>query len=250
MKRKPRNLKNWTKWGVAIAVASLLVCSPCQATAQYPDHQGFPAQELPIAEDKVGGEHVPGDQVQHADFQAQVPDDGTAIESEGLGSLLEEPTDPAGLLNGLKAQASDLDLGKMLGSLALVLGGYFALVWLLRKFQPASARGLPAEVFQVMGTMPFGPKQRLHVIRLGSKLMLIVNGPDGTQSIGEINDRQEVQYLADLCRGRKPRRSLRNEPPAPSVELSRSSPDGLRQIIRQLQSTWEGQKQQESVFEA
>ena len=94
------------------------------------------------------------------------------------------------------------DLGKMLGSLALVLGGYFGLVWVFRTFNGAS-RALPTEVLEVMGHAPYGPKQSLQLVRLGSKLLLLINGPDGTQPVGEITDPVEVEYLSGLCPGTK-----------------------------------------------
>jgi polysaccharide pyruvyl transferase WcaK-like protein len=49
-------------------------------------------------------------------------------------------------------------------------------------------------------------KQNLQLVRLGSKLLLLIHGPEGTHSIGEISNPNEVEYLTQLCsqrRGRK-----------------------------------------------
>ncbi len=95
------------------------------------------------------------------------------------------------------------DVGRMLGSLALVLGGYFTLVWIVRMVSPSGGRQVPREVLEVLGTVPLEPRKNLQIIRLGSKLLLLINGPEGTHPIGEINDPAEVEYLASLCPGRQ-----------------------------------------------
>jgi flagellar biogenesis protein FliO len=140
------------------------------------------------------------------------------------------------------------DLAKMLGSLALVLGGYFGFVWLIRKLNPRSATGLPQEAVDVIGCAPFGPRRTLQLVRLGTKLLLLVNGPDGTNSIGEITDPREVEYLASLCSGRRNARrtdsvaALRRlvsqvQPPsAPSSKQSTPiTKPSLEQIVLSLQ---------------
>ena len=107
----------------------------------------------------------------------------------------------------LKSITGSADIGKMLGSLALVLGIYFAFVWVMRKFNPNGNRGLPPEVIEVMGQVPFGVRGNLQLVRLGSKLLLLMNSPEGTQPIGEITDPSEVEYLASLCPGNRKKRS-------------------------------------------
>ena len=96
----------------------------------------------------------------------------------------------------------NFDAARMIGSLALVLGGYFGLVWISRHFGGGNGK-VPQEVVEVLGQTPFGPKKHLQIVRLGSKLLLLINGPEGTHPIGEITDPQEVEYLASLCPGRK-----------------------------------------------
>jgi len=96
----------------------------------------------------------------------------------------------------------NFDAARMIGSLALVLGGYFGLVWVSRHFGGGNGK-VPKEVVEVLGQTSFGPKKHLQIVRLGSKLLLLINGPEGTHPIGEITDPQEVEYLASLCSGKK-----------------------------------------------
>ena len=81
----------------------------------------------------------------------------------------------------------NFDVARMIGSLALVLGGYFGLVWVSRHFGGGKGK-VPKEVLEVLGQTPFGPKKHLQIVRLGSKLLLLINGPEGIHPIGEITD--------------------------------------------------------------
>ncbi len=91
---------------------------------------------------------------------------------------------------------------KVFGSLALIIGGYLGFVALMRKFNFSSNRGIPSEVIEVIGNAPFGPRKNLQLVRLGSKLLLLMNGPEGTHPVGEITDAEEVDYLISLCKGK------------------------------------------------
>lgn len=99
----------------------------------------------------------------------------------------------------LKQRFANVDMKKMLGSLAVVLGGYFGFVWLVRRFNGGASGRLPSEVVDVIGVAPFGPRQNLQLVRLGTKLLLLLTGPDGTHPIGEVTDPDEVQHLTKLC---------------------------------------------------
>ena len=114
----------------------------------------------------------------------------------------------------IKQKANSPDVRRMLGSLAVIVGGYLALVVVLRKFGGGGRQGIPSEVVSVLGNLPYGHKQNLRLVRLGSKLVLLMNGPAGTHPIGEITDPGEVEYLASLCQGK---RTVR--PAAPSTNF-------------------------------
>ena len=185
------------------------------------------------------------------------PDEFTV--SEDLeAELWQAENKEHGAFAGIREQFADLDLARMLGSLAIVLGSYFGLVWVLRKLGPTASRGLPSEVVEVLGATPFGPKKHLQVIRLGSKLLLLINSPEGSQLIGEVSDPEEVEYLASLCnvkRRGQPRKRSMERPPERSRRPSTTAPqpppaaDNLRDVLQQLQSVVRSQPKG-SVFEA
>lgn len=132
-------------------------------------------------------------------------------------------------LSTIKQKANSPNVRRMLGSLALVVGGYLALVVVLRKFSGGGQQGIPSEVVSVLGNLPYGHKQQLRLVRLGSKLVLLLNGPEGTHPIGEITDPGEVEYLAALCQGKRAMR-----PPAAAPVFQQAAPV-LQQAVEAVQ---------------
>lgn len=89
-------------------------------------------------------------------------------------------------------------------SLAVVLGLFFVLAWLMRRIGPRRAAILPAEVVEVLGRSPLAGREQLHLLRFGQKLVLVCLGPDGARTLTEITDRDEATRLAGLCRQAQP----------------------------------------------
>lgn len=105
--------------------------------------------------------------------------------------------------NGLKnSSAQTTGVGAtttVISSLAIVLGVFFAFIWIMRRTTPAAQRQLPKEVIEVLGRAPLNGKQHLQLLRLGRKLVLIVVTPDGADTLAEITDLDEANRLAALC---------------------------------------------------
>lgn len=158
------------------------------------------------------------------------------------------------------------ETSRMLGSLTFVLGIYFVFVWVMRKINPSGNAGLPPEVIEVIGQVPFGPKKNLQLVRLGSKLLLLMNSPDGTQPIGEITDPTEVDYLTSLCPGKRQtgrgniaaiqrvadrmvnaKSAPTSEPTPPAPTPAPTTNSNLANILRTLD---QASKQNPAVFEA
>lgn len=159
----------------------------------------------------------------------------------------------------IKSALGGADIGKVISSLAIVLGGYFGFVWLMRKINPKGSLGLPQEVVEVLGQTSFGAGKKLQLVRLGSKLLLLMNSNEGTQTIGEITDPGEVEYLASLCgAGRSTKSVLRHQKASspqptniPSITPTSVAPQvtgDLKQIIQQLRNV--ADKTATSIFEA
>ena len=106
-----------------------------------------------------------------------------------------------GWSDGISRMFGGADIKKIIGGLAVVIGGYLGLVWLLNMINPAASGAIPREALEVVGSAPLNSKQNLQLIRLGSKLMLMIHGPDGAQPVGEVSDPAEVEHLLAICGG-------------------------------------------------
>lgn len=204
-------------------------------------------------------------QVRQTDFQAVVPN-GQAGVTNLASSMPLPPTatlapsaNPPPLANAIREfiepnadkpeertsaslfklsalQLDNLDWQKMLLSLGVVIGGYLGLMLLLRLWNPQGASALPREVVEVLGTTPLNSRQSLQLVRLGSKLLLLIHGPEGTQSLGEISNPHEVEHLAQICsqrRGRKGPTAFRKFSENPAREPH--SPPPLDALLKNLQ---------------
>ncbi|HTN74618.1 MAG TPA: flagellar biosynthetic protein FliO [Pirellulaceae bacterium] len=88
----------------------------------------------------------------------------------------------------------------VVGSLAVVLGLFFGTAWFLRRNMPKGMMLLPSEVLEQLGRAPLAGKQQMHLVRVGSKLLLLVVTPLGAETLTEITDPDEVNRLCGLCR--------------------------------------------------
>jgi flagellar biogenesis protein FliO len=109
-------------------------------------------------------------------------------------------------------------LFSMLGSLAIVLGLFFGLIWLMRRGMPKGTRLLSSEVVEVLGRAPLAARQQMHVVRFGNKLLLISLAPGGAETLSEITEPAEVDRLSGICQ----------------QTHANSATNAFRQVIRQF----------------
>jgi len=84
-------------------------------------------------------------------------------------------------------------------SLAVVVGLFLVVAWLLRRNMPRAARPLSSEVVQLLGRVPLAGKQQLHLLRFGNKLVLVSVFNGGAETVSEITDPQEIDRVLGLC---------------------------------------------------
>jgi flagellar biogenesis protein FliO len=106
----------------------------------------------------------------------------------------------------------------MLGSLAIVLGLFFGLIWLMRRGMPKGTRLVSSEVVEVLGRASLGGRQQMHVVRFGNKLLLVSLSPGGAETLSEITEPAEVDRLAGICQ----------------QSHSNSATNAFRQVFRQF----------------
>ncbi len=251
---------------------------PNTAGSVYRNNSGFPAAPTSPPSSVSFPESITPFEtgIRTATYDTPAPDlatDPTITDRiDGAAATLSKWKDLAGekastLLGGVKQDGNWLDkiqtfiktsdIGKMLGSLALVLGLYFGFVWFMQKFNLGRSSGLPSEVVEALGQVPFGSRRSLQLVRLGSKVLLLLNSPEGTQPLGEIADPHEVEHLVSLCQSKRGSQFRRATPAAEQVATrlagQPAQPTGnvgatnLNDVVRILQQAANPQR---AVFEA
>ena len=90
------------------------------------------------------------------------------------------------------------------GSLALVLGLFLIVAWVMRKVGPRGARVLPQEVFEILGRAPLGARQQVQLLRCGNKLLLVSITPGGAETLTEVVDPLEIEHIIGICQQARP----------------------------------------------
>lgn len=86
-------------------------------------------------------------------------------------------------------------LFSMLGSLLLVLGVFFGIVFCLKKILPREKNSLPPELIGCVGQFMLTPKNRLYLVTFGSRLLLLSASPEGLCVLTEVTAPEEVEYF-------------------------------------------------------
>jgi flagellar biogenesis protein FliO len=84
---------------------------------------------------------------------------------------------------------------KIVSSLAIVVGGFLLLTRLLRGAAKPLPGLLPYQVVEVLGKTRLAPRQDLHLVRLGHRLLLMNLDKGQVQTVCEITDTVEVQEI-------------------------------------------------------
>jgi flagellar protein FliO/FliZ len=86
-----------------------------------------------------------------------------------------------------------------MGSLLAVLALIYITAKVLKKGLPAGQRSLPAEVVEVLGRKSLDHRNAIHLVRFGSKILILGSSQAGLTSLSEISDPVEVDHLTALC---------------------------------------------------
>ncbi len=128
----------------------------------------------------------------------------------------------------------------MLGSLAIVVSSWLILTAVLRRLGGNKAGRLPATVFELMGSARLNHRQSLQLVRVGSRLLVLMVSPEGAHPVGEISQPAEVESLLASCPARG-RRSRPETAPAttfvPVTAASQRESIAIEPILRALQQS-------------
>lgn len=110
-------------------------------------------------------------------------------------------------------------------SLSVVVGAFLLLLYVARRHLPQGTRRLPAEAVESLGRMTLGPRQELHLVRVGTRLLVIGASPQGLAALGAVDEPEEVERLEQLCR------------PGGSATVSSSLRQALTRFEKEQRST-------------
>lgn len=94
------------------------------------------------------------------------------------------------------AASSSYSLWRLMGSLALVLGMIFAARWLGRRFLGLSSARDSSGVIQVLCKSVLSPKQRLLLVQVGRRMVLVADCGSQMNALCEITDPEEIATLS------------------------------------------------------
>lgn len=126
--------------------------------------------------------------------------------------------------NGSGMWTTVIALGAMVG--VLTLAGRWLKPYL------GTPRGLSIDALELLGRRVIEPKVSIHLVRCGSRILVLGVSPDGVRTLSEIADPDEVDRLTEACLNPNDSRSvaasgrtasLRDVPPAVSERISPAS---------------------------
>lgn len=112
----------------------------------------------------------------------------------------------------------------VLQGLAVVLGGYLLLVAVTRKRSRTTSPD--HELLETLGSAQVTPRVRLHLVRLGKRLLLLHITPQRVDRVAEVTDPQEVMEMLSMWSTND------NRELSPPMSNSR-----VEDLLRQIQAT-------------
>jgi len=105
---------------------------------------------------------------------------------------------------GQRAKATGDGWWATLAGLAAVLALVFVLARIVKKKVPAVQKTLPSDVVQVLGRKALDYRHTIHLVRFGSRMLMLGVSQEGMTTLSEITDPVEIDYLAGLCKPSEP----------------------------------------------
>jgi len=101
-------------------------------------------------------------------------------------------------------------MATLFGSLAVVVGLFLLLAWVVRMSLPKGPASLPRDAVEVLGRTLLTGRQYVHLIRCGNKILLVSVSPSGAETLTEITDPVEIDRLAGICYSTRPQSATTN----------------------------------------
>lgn len=167
------------------------------------------------------------------------------IHRDGDSAAALPATNPTAPANPI-GNPTDLDLPRVMISLATVVALIFGLRWLSRKMFPTAARASNPSAVRILARSPISPRQRILLLQVGRRVLIVGDTGGNLSSLGQITDADEIAALIaqskPVASGRNPVTAPFNRPqkgdaaPADDASLQAAELElaGLSQRIRAM----------------
>ena len=106
------------------------------------------------------------------------------------------PIADSGKNKSISASSTLLSTGISLG---LIVGALFVAGRWLKRIGFRGPQQLPDDAFELLGRRTLEPRAAVHLVKLGSRVLLLGVGSDGVRTLSEIDDPTEVERLIRAC---------------------------------------------------
>jgi flagellar biogenesis protein FliO len=191
-----------------------LVVAFCGTAAAWPSATalGQPPSEPPVAP-------LPEDLPDGRPARLSLPEDRTLMPASAAGQdpavrPATAPPPPGGLSEPVPLGESSRPLGPAAAPLrpvadwsvlAAILGA-FGVLAIFRFRSARRERGLPVDVFEVLGSGSLGGQHGVRVVRFGPRTLLVGVSSTGSQTLAEIDDQAVTDRIVAACLARTPAR--------------------------------------------
>lgn len=134
----------------------------------------------------------------HLDAQESLP--AAEVVQSPIQTLGDEPLrlSPPRETGRFVAPRSLVDtLPRTSGQVGIVLGIFAVLLLVWRLSASRGASSLPNNLVEVYGKVPMNGKQSLHLVRIGGRLLILIESAQGMQRLAEITDPDEVRSVVE-----------------------------------------------------
>lgn len=101
-----------------------------------------------------------------------------------------------------KKNDKGVSFGTTMIFLSLIVGLILVVAKLWLKHGPIVSAGLPPEVIEVLGKRNIDARQSIHLVRMGSRILVLGSSAEGLRTLSELTDPVEVDFIAGACRSR------------------------------------------------
>lgn len=195
--------------GRKIQIISAIACLLAMQSSYADPFEGTQKHGTP--QNSANGNYVAqpnGHSTHHQNRSATNPQpqnvfNSTRSTESGLAIRTSQSSDGPGTEQGDKPQST---VSSATAMITKTLGALFGVIFLivvvaqvLKKQNPVLMGGLPDEAVTVLGRRYVEQRQSIHLVRVGTRILVLGSSQQGLTPLSEVTDPVEVDYLSGLC---------------------------------------------------